>query len=120
MNVKSMLPRRRSRTERVKQRGMELAERGTELAHSRKAQAAAGVAGAGAAVVAIAKSRRSHSNGQGPKVHTTPEEGHPAGTGERSDRDIGGPTSREGAVEESDVTGGAPGTPPGSGFEPHT
>ena len=25
--------------------------------------------------------------------HTTPEEGHPAGDGERTDRDIGGPTS---------------------------
>lgn len=33
--------------------------------------------------------------GDGPQVHTTPEEGHPAGEGERSDRDIGGPTSAE-------------------------
>ena len=34
-----------------------------------------------------------------PKVHTTPEEGHPAGDGARSDRDIGGPVSEEGAPE---------------------
>lgn len=27
--------------------------------------------------------------------HTSPEEGHPAGEGERSPRDIGGPTSPE-------------------------
>ena len=31
------------------------------------------------------------SSGESP--HTTPEEGHPAGDGERSDRDIGGPTA---------------------------
>ena len=119
MNVKSILPRRRSRAERVKQRGAELAGRGSELARDRKAQAAA--AGVAGAFVAITKARRSHGNGQGPKVHTTPEEGHPAGTGERSDRDIGGPTRAEGEGEgEPDVTGGAPGTPPDSGFEPHT
>ena len=34
-----------------------------------------------------------------PQVHTTPEEGHPAGTGERTDRDIGGPTAAEDAPE---------------------
>lgn len=50
--------------------------------------------------------------------HTTPAEGHPAGPGERSDRDVGGPGSPDEADDE-DVTGGAPGTPPGSGFEPH-
>ena len=49
--------------------------------------------------------------------HTSPEEGHPAGDGERGDREVGGPTSRDREPEE-DVTGGAPGTPPGSGFEP--
>lgn len=27
----------------------------------------------------------------GPRVHTTPAEGHPAGDDERSDRDVGGP-----------------------------
>jgi hypothetical protein len=42
------------------------------------------------------------------QVHTSPEEGHPAGDGERSDRDIGGPTSGEKSGE--DVTGGAKGT----------
>lgn len=44
-----------------------------------------------------------------PKVHTTPEEGHPAGTDERSDREIGGPTPGD---DESagDETGGAKGT----------
>lgn len=44
--------------------------------------------------------------GDGPDVHTTPEEGHPAGDDERSDRDIGGPTSPDDEPEE-DVTGGA-------------
>ena len=108
MDLKSMLPHRQSRAERVKQRGVELAERGTELAHDRKARAAAaaGVASAGAAVVAIAKARRSHGNGQAPEA------------GAQTDRDVGGPTSSE-APNVSDITGGAPGTPPGSGFEPH-
>ncbi len=50
--------------------------------------------------------------------HTPPEEGHPAGRGERGDRDVGGPTSP--AEERDDATGGAPGTPPDSGFEPHS
>ena len=54
----------------------------------------------------------------GPKVHTSPEEGHPAGEGERSDRDIGGPTSPEDG--EDDATGGAPGTKPDDeGFDSH-
>jgi hypothetical protein len=48
--------------------------------------------------------------------HTSPEEGHPAGEGERSDRDIGGPTTGEG---EDDEIGGSPGTAPDSGFESH-
>lgn len=52
-----------------------------------------------------------------PRVHTTPEEGHPAGTGERSDRDIGGPTAPD-EPSEDDATGGAPGTRK-SDFEPH-
>jgi len=42
-------------------------------------------------------------------VHTSPEEGHPAGESDRSDRDIGGPTSGEGEGEGGE-TGGAPGT----------
>jgi len=48
--------------------------------------------------------------------HTSVEEGHPAGEGERSDREVGGPTSPE-REPEDDVTGGATGTR-GSGFEP--
>ena len=48
--------------------------------------------------------------------HTSPEEGHPAGRGERGARDVGGPTSPDEEPEE-DVSGGAPGTPPGSGFD---
>ena len=43
-----------------------------------------------------------------PEVHTTPEEGHPAGDGERSDREIGGPTPGDESGE--DATGGATGT----------
>ena len=39
----------------------------------------------------------------GESPHTTPEEGHPAGDGERTDRDIGGPTSpEEGSEGETD------------------
>ena len=49
--------------------------------------------------------------------HTSPEEGHPAGEGERSDREIGGPTTGEDS--DDDATGGAPGTPDESGFDSH-
>jgi ElaB/YqjD/DUF883 family membrane-anchored ribosome-binding protein len=49
--------------------------------------------------------------------HTSPSNGHPAGTGVRSDRDIGGPTTPP--VAPGGATGGAPGTPPSSGFSPH-
>jgi hypothetical protein len=56
---------------------------------------------------------------EGGRAHTSMQEGHPAGEGERSTRDVGGPTSAEG--EE-----GSPGTPPGGrgdiptkGFEAH-
>ena len=55
----------------------------------------------------------------GGSPHTSAEEGHPAGTGERSDRDVGGPTAPDdaGGGEE---TGGAPGTKPaGEGFDSH-
>lgn len=48
--------------------------------------------------------------------HTSPEEGHPAGEGPRSDRDVGGPTSPEEPAEET--SGGAPGTREAP-FEPH-
>lgn len=46
--------------------------------------------------------------GGGGSPHTTPEEGHPAGDGPRSDRDIGGPTSPDEETDE-DATGGAKG-----------
>ena len=49
--------------------------------------------------------------------HTSPEEGHPAGEGERSDREVGGPTTGE--EEDDDVTGGAAGTPDETPFESH-
>lgn len=56
---------------------------------------------------------------EGGSPHTSPEEGHPAGTGERSDRDIGGPTSPENGGD-GDETGGAPGTKPADeGFDSH-
>ena len=48
--------------------------------------------------------------------HTSPEEGHPAGEGERSDRDIGGPTSP--ADGEGGETGSGTGTRD-SGFDAH-
>lgn len=51
--------------------------------------------------------------------HTSPEEGHPAGDGERTDRDVGGPTSPESPPEE-DVEGGGPSPKPADeGLESH-
>ena len=52
----------------------------------------------------------------GGRAHTGLDEGHPAGDGERSDRDVGGPTSAEGNPEPEDE--GVHGTRP-SPFEPH-
>jgi hypothetical protein len=49
-----------------------------------------------------------HEEETGGTPHTTPEEGHPAGDGERTDRDIGGPTDPEDAGD-GEETGGAPG-----------
>jgi hypothetical protein len=49
-----------------------------------------------------------HEEETGGTPHTTPEEGHPAGDGERTDRDIGGPTDPEDA-SDGEETGGAPG-----------
>ena len=52
------------------------------------------------------------------RVHTSPEEGHPAGESDRSDRDIGGPTTGE---ESGDATGGGPGTKPDTvGIDSHS
>lgn len=45
------------------------------------------------------------------QVHTSPEEGHPAGDGERSDREIGGPTSPE-KETDGEETGGGPSKQP--------
>lgn len=50
--------------------------------------------------------------------HTSPEEGHPGGTGERSDRDVGGPTSPDDPSDE-DATGAGKSIRPDDGFEPH-
>jgi uncharacterized protein YjbJ (UPF0337 family) len=47
--------------------------------------------------------------------HTSPQQGHPAGDGIRSDREIGGPTS---GADGGSATGGAPGTRP-TGLDPH-
>ena len=60
----------------------------------------------------------SADQGDGPGVHTSPGEGHPAGDGERSDREIGGPTDPD-EPGDGDAQGGATGASPGSGFEPH-
>ncbi|MEJ7787993.1 MAG: hypothetical protein WKF96_24595 [Solirubrobacteraceae bacterium] len=37
-----------------------------------------------------------------PQVHTTPQEGHPAGDDERSDRDIGGPAPERDQERDDD------------------
>jgi hypothetical protein len=51
----------------------------------------------------------------GGRAHTSSTEGHPAGDGARSDRDMGGPVPEEGAGE---TEGGATGDRP-SGFDSH-
>jgi len=56
------------------------------------------------------------SDRDSPSVHTGLDEEHPAGDGPRSDRDVGGPIAEENA-EGSE--GGAKGTRPTEGFEPH-
>lgn len=56
---------------------------------------------------------------EGGSPHTSADEGHPAGEGERSDRDIGGPTGPE-SGGDGEETGGAPGTKPADeGFDSH-
>lgn len=55
---------------------------------------------------------------EGGSPHTSAEEGHPAGTGERSDRDIGGPTSPENGDGEETGSGPSP-KPADEGFESH-
>ncbi len=58
------------------------------------------------------------SDDDAPRIHTTPEEGHPAGDGPRSDREIGGPVAAEDAPEGQAEGRGAPGTVDNA-FEPH-
>lgn len=120
MDVTVMLPGQRSRTERAKRRarktGGALSRKARREASAHPRAATAGAVGVvSACTAAVALARRSRNGG--PHVHTTPQEGHPAGTGVRSERDIGGPTSPE--SPNQGATGGAPGIPPGSGFEPH-
>lgn len=43
-----------------------------------------------------------HDNESEHQAHTTPEEGHPAGDDERSDRDIGGPAPERDEPREDD------------------
>ena len=51
--------------------------------------------------------------------HTSPEEGHPAGDDERTDRDVGGPTAPDNPPDE-DVSGGGPSkTPEDEDLESH-
>jgi hypothetical protein len=51
--------------------------------------------------------------------HTSADEGHPAGDGERTDRDVGGPTTPD-DPPEGDVEGGGPSPKPADeGFDSH-
>ena len=52
----------------------------------------------------------------GGKAHTSSSEGHPAGDGPRSDREVGGPVAEEGAEES---LGGAKGDIQTKGFDSH-
>ena len=52
----------------------------------------------------------------GGKAHTSSTEGHPAGDGARTDRDVGGPVAEEDAEES---TGGAKGDISTKGFDAH-
>lgn len=53
---------------------------------------------------------------EGSSPHTSAEEGHPAGDGPRTDREVGGPVAEDDAEES---TGGATSRRPDGGFEPH-
>jgi hypothetical protein len=52
----------------------------------------------------------------GGKAHTSTKEGHPAGNGARSDRQVGGPVAEEGAEES---LGSAKGDIQTKGFDAH-
>jgi ElaB/YqjD/DUF883 family membrane-anchored ribosome-binding protein len=56
-------------------------------------------------------------NGNGGSPHTTPQAGHPAGDGVRTDREIGGPTAPP--VPVGTATGGASGTRAPTRLDPH-
>jgi hypothetical protein len=58
-----------------------------------------------------------NGGGNGGTPHTTPQQGHPAGDGLRTDRDVGGPTAPP--VAAGTATGGATGTRPPTGLDPH-
>ena len=47
----------------------------------------------------------------GGRAHTSSEEGHPAGDGPRTDRDVGGPTAEEDAEESHGGVHGTRDTP---------
>ena len=51
----------------------------------------------------------------GGRAHTSSTEGHPAGDGARTDRDVGGPVAEEGAEESTGGVHGTRDTP----LEPH-
>lgn len=53
------------------------------------------------------------------KVHTPLDEPHPAGTGERSDREVGGPKAAEDAEGETGTPPGAHGDIQTKGFDAH-
>ena len=56
---------------------------------------------------------------EGSNPHTSADEGHPAGDGERTDRDVGGRTAPD-SPREDDVEGGGPSPKPADeGLEPH-
>jgi hypothetical protein len=55
----------------------------------------------------------------GGAAHTGFDEGHPAGDGPRSDRDVGGPTSDPDAEGSTGTPPGAHGDKPTPGFDPH-
>ena len=52
----------------------------------------------------------------GGKAHTSSTEGHPAGDGPRTDREVGGPVAEEDAEE---TTGSAKGDISSKGFDSH-
>lgn len=51
--------------------------------------------------------------------HTSAEEGHPAGDGERTDRDIGGPTAPENGGDGEETGAGQSPKPADEGFDSH-